>query len=148
MRPENLSHHLVKLLRTLSFKTLFNPCNNSMSFVCSGEAGNPREGKARSQGLNKGPRSQKREELEFESRSFTQRPASWGTWMAQCVEQQILDLGSGHDRGVLGLSPTLGALLVRKPAPSSPSAYCSPCLCSLCPINNKILNNNNKTIQM
>ena len=34
-----------------------------------------------------------------------------GTWVAQSVEHQTLDFGSGHDPRVMGSSPTLGSTL-------------------------------------
>lgn len=34
-----------------------------------------------------------------------------GTWVAQWVKWPTLDIGSGHDMGIMGLSPTSGCTL-------------------------------------
>ena len=47
------------------------------------------------------------------------------------VQSVVSDFGSGHDPGVLGLSLPTGSLLNGELAPSSLSACCSSCLCSL-----------------
>ena len=48
--------------------------------------------------------------------------------MAQSVKHPTLGFGSGHDRGVLRLSPTSGSELSSEfvcPPPSAPLAICS-----------------------
>ena len=46
---------------------------------------------------------------------------SRGAWVAQSVERQTLDFGSGHDPRVVGSSPMLGSSLNMDPAWDSPS---------------------------
>ena len=39
-----------------------------------------------------------------------------GTWVAQLVECQTLDFGSGHDLGGYGMDPKVGSMLSRESA--------------------------------
>ena len=56
----------------------------------------------------------------------------WGTWVAQPVKYQILDLGSGHDLGVVGSSLTSGSAQCVEPVWDSLSLSLSLLLLSLC----------------
>ena len=55
-----------------------------------------------------------------------------GAWVAQSVEHPALDLGSGHDPGIVGSSPTSGSVLSVEPAWDSLSLCPSTLLMHAC----------------
>ena len=65
--------------------------------------------------------------MEFHCVHYTLKSIFRGTWGAQSVKPLTLDLGSGQDLRVMGLSPASGSALSTESAYPSPSAL-SPIL--------------------